>query len=204
MNNKAGIAVGNQSPDTFLISRLVFNQTFLLRKCKHFSNVSLQILLVSWSRGHVSKEGSLNQEYKWLDKDLQHGRREGKLTSAPASVGRVPYPTIQPELHWEQLREPSRGSGNVCCLTECCFQNVQPADLLYSLLIGVKYADFLSRFVHDSEFHMSLRTGVLRLHPRNTVGRDLSRTASSPLLRAPCYRLKSTYFSQIFSDLDHF
>ena len=47
MNNKAGIAVGNQSPDTFLISRLVFSQTFLLKKCKHFSNVSLQIVLVS-------------------------------------------------------------------------------------------------------------------------------------------------------------
>lgn len=41
MNHKAGTAVGNQSPDTFLISRLAFSQTCLLRKCKQFSNIEL-------------------------------------------------------------------------------------------------------------------------------------------------------------------
>ena len=72
---------------------------------------------------------------------------------------------------------------------------------MYSLLICCTSADryeicsdFLSsRLVHDSEFHMGLRTGILRLHPRNTVSRELSRMASSPLLSAPCYRLLIFY-----------
>ena len=73
---------------------------------------------------------------------------------------------------------------------------------MYSLLICCTSADrceicsdFLSsRLVHDSEFHMGLRTGILRFHPRNTVSRELSRMASSPFLITPCYRLQSAYF----------
>lgn len=89
---------------------------------------------------------------------------------------------------------PSRCSIKVCCLTECCFQNV----LLNSHRSANQYeicSDFLcsNRFVHDSGFRVGFRTVILRLHPTNAISSDPSGVANSPL--PECYMLP---FAQYF------
>lgn len=121
MNNKAGIAFGNQALNALLISRLVFSYTFLLRKSKHFNSMLLWIVQVSWRRRPF-----FTKKEAWA-KSVSDLIRIGNM----AGTGQiyinvwlcrewVIHFMIQPGLHWEQLLVLSSCSINVWCLSDYC------------------------------------------------------------------------------------